>query len=327
MKDVRLQIERWVQDAPSVLATMRKLLDEQEGVQSALEAAEAVGRTLRQELQAAQAENDRLRGERSEAEAVGRSLRQELQTAQAENDQLRRERSEVADIVAEAVGKANEVLLRFQKPAAEPAGTSDSAVAAAPEAPPAPPATAPAAAVVAPAPAGGAVAAGPVAKTPTQRPTGPEPRRVLLVDDDEHFRTMVTEYLTGDRGYEVHQAASGDEALTLLPGLQPHIVLLDLMMPGGGMDTLQQIKTLAPGLCVVIVSANEDMIIVRKALALGAADYVTKPFDLDYLDAILNDLMTKDVPDRAEAGALAPADQATVAGPTARSVKGWFGRR
>jgi DNA-binding response OmpR family regulator len=61
------------------------------------------------------------------------------------------------------------------------------------------------------------------------------------------------------------------------------------MMPGmGGIGALQRIKSLYPSLCVVMVTATSDLAVARKALGIGAADYVTKPFTLDYLDCVLN---------------------------------------
>ena len=68
----------------------------------------------------------------------------------------------------------------------------------------------------------------------------------------------------------------------------PHIVLLDLTMPGmGGLEALRQIKTIAPQTCVIMVTALDDLDTARGALAQGAADYLTKPFPLRYLDSVL----------------------------------------
>ena len=98
---------------------------------------------------------------------------------------------------------------------------------------------------------------------------------------------MVATYL-GDQGYQVTLAASGEEALMLLEKSPPHLVLLDLMMPGiGGMKALQNIKAQYPDLCVLMVTGESDLSIAQEALALGATDYLKKPFDIDYLDAVL----------------------------------------
>jgi DNA-binding response OmpR family regulator len=91
-----------------------------------------------------------------------------------------------------------------------------------------------------------------------------------------------------DKGYEVLEAADGEEALARLPEYQPHIVLLDLMMQGiGGMETLRRLKAMQPEVCVIMVTAIEEIESAQTALGLGASDYVTKPFSLQYLDSVL----------------------------------------
>ena len=112
--------------------------------------------------------------------------------------------------------------------------------------------------------------------------------RVLVVDDESDFRSVLVEYL-GRRGFEVREARSGEEALTHVAEFDPHIVLLDLMMAGmGGLETLREVKTVAPRSCVIMVTAEHDLDTARGALALGATDYITKPFPFGYLDAVLD---------------------------------------
>lgn len=144
-----------------------------------------------------------------------------------------------------------------------------------------------------PRPAAGAIV--PAAVLPSEEPAERSPgRMVLVVDDNADYRSMITEYLTGIHDYEVLAAASGEEALRLLPSRQPQVVLLDLTMPGiGGMETLRQITTLRPGLCVIMVTGTEDLSIARRALLVGAADYLVKPFDLDYLGSVLKTYMAQ----------------------------------
>jgi len=122
----------------------------------------------------------------------------------------------------------------------------------------------------------------PVAKTvPSGR------RRVLVVDDEPEFRAVLVEYLQG-KGFEVLQVGGGEEALRRFGEFRPHIVLLDIMMPGlSGVETLRRIKTLQPGTAVIMVSAIEDQEAARQTLVLGAADYVAKPVDFQYLDSVL----------------------------------------
>ena len=125
------------------------------------------------------------------------------------------------------------------------------------------------------------------AKAPAAKTVPSGRRRVLVVDDEPEFRAVLVEYLQG-KGFEVLQAGGGEEALRRFPEFRPHIVLLDIMMPGlSGVETLRRIKTLQPGTAVIMVSAIEDQEAARQTLVLGAADYVAKPVDFQYLDSVL----------------------------------------
>lgn len=121
-------------------------------------------------------------------------------------------------------------------------------------------------------------------------PEAPAPRvapRILLVDDESAFRDILAEYI-GGKGFEVREASSGEDGVEQVAQFKPHIVLLDLTMAGmGGLEALRQIKTVAPRTCVIMVTALDDLDTARGALAQGAADYLTKPFPLRYLDSVL----------------------------------------
>jgi CheY-like chemotaxis protein len=109
--------------------------------------------------------------------------------------------------------------------------------------------------------------------------------RVLVVDDELEVRKMIGEHLR-ERGYEILEASDGEEALARVPEWQPQIVLLDIMMAGiGGMETLRRIKAAHPATCVIMVTAIEEIEPAHEALSLGASDYVTKPFTMQYLDS------------------------------------------
>ena len=120
------------------------------------------------------------------------------------------------------------------------------------------------------------------------KPRQAERTRVLVTDDEIEMRKMLAEHCRG-RGYEVLEAADGEEALARVPQYRPHIVLLDLLMAGmGGMEALRRIRAIAPDTRVVIVTAVEQLESARRALELGAADYLTKPFSFRELDAVLD---------------------------------------
>jgi len=107
--------------------------------------------------------------------------------------------------------------------------------------------------------------------------------KVLVVDDELEVRLVLTEFLES-RGFEVKAAESGAEALAMVDELKPHVVLLDVTMPDmDGIETLKRLAALMPGLPIIMVTANADVDVTSKLLALGAADYIPKPFDLEYL--------------------------------------------
>ena len=106
-----------------------------------------------------------------------------------------------------------------------------------------------------------------------------EHRTIAIVDDDIHIGNMVEEVLEGE-GYEVLRAYSGTEALLLLSNRKPDLILLDLMMPGlSGEEVLPKIS----GIPVIVVSAKVGIDDKVNLLLGGAADYITKPFDIKEL--------------------------------------------
>ena len=108
--------------------------------------------------------------------------------------------------------------------------------------------------------------------------------RILIVDDEQAVRDVLAEFFT-EQGYEVATADSGADALRGLPETRPDLVLLDIRMPGiDGVETLRRLRTIAPGVSVIMVTANEDVALARTTLKLGALDYVAKPFDFAYLE-------------------------------------------
>jgi len=106
----------------------------------------------------------------------------------------------------------------------------------------------------------------------------------LVVDDEPEVRRLLRDFLS-DRGYEVLLAADGLEALESLGAHRPDLVLLDIAMPEmDGVEALKQITTIDPAVRVIMVTANTDISLTSRLLALGAVDYIPKPFDLDYLE-------------------------------------------
>lgn len=106
-------------------------------------------------------------------------------------------------------------------------------------------------------------------------------KNILIVDDDIHIGDMLEETLKKD-GYCVLRAYSGTEALLYLSNSKPDLILLDLMLPGlSGEEVLSEIKDIP----VIVVSAKADIDNKVDLLLGGAADYITKPFNIKELSA------------------------------------------
>ena len=103
--------------------------------------------------------------------------------------------------------------------------------------------------------------------------------KILLVDDEPGMLRYIRTLLEVE-DYTVETASTGEEALQQVEkGLRPDLVLLDLLMPGiDGLQTLEQLRQLVPGLKVVMLSCVSDTRKVVQAIRLGAQDYLTKPF-------------------------------------------------
>ncbi len=103
----------------------------------------------------------------------------------------------------------------------------------------------------------------------------------MIIEDDVSISDMVSEALS-DEGYSVIKAYSGTEALMVLNGSKPDLILLDLMLPGlTGEELLPLIKDIP----VIVVSAKADVSDKVELLMNGAEDYITKPFNIRELAA------------------------------------------
>ena len=107
---------------------------------------------------------------------------------------------------------------------------------------------------------------------------------VLIVDDERQIRRALSLNF-GARGYQVHEAATGEAALTEVARVRPDIVLLDLGLPGmSGLTVLEALRGWTDIPIIVLTARDEE---ASKVLALdaGADDYVTKPFGMAELVA------------------------------------------
>ncbi len=102
--------------------------------------------------------------------------------------------------------------------------------------------------------------------------------RILIVDDDETVRSMLTRML-GRNGYECESAGNGAEAREALANASFDLALCDLNMPGeSGLELVEHVASAHPETATIMVTGADDSEIAEKALALGTYGYVIKPF-------------------------------------------------
>jgi two-component system cell cycle response regulator len=123
-------------------------------------------------------------------------------------------------------------------------------------------------------------------------------RRVLVVDDDEINRDLVAKALQFE-GYQVEKAPDGNAGLLKIQEWKPHLVLLDVNMPGlNGLETLARLRARDEYVSVIFVSADSRREDIIRGLDGGADDYVTKPFDvMELLARVRAQLRIKDLHD------------------------------
>jgi len=127
--------------------------------------------------------------------------------------------------------------------------------------------------------------------------------RVLIVDDEANARTALAELLR-DEGYVVEIAADGFKALPKLEELRPDVVVTDLKMPGlTGLELMEKIRERDPECVVIVMTAFGAVESAVQAMRQGAADYLTKPVNVEELSLVLKrEVERKRL--RAEAGQL-----------------------
>lgn len=107
--------------------------------------------------------------------------------------------------------------------------------------------------------------------------------KLLIVDDEEKMVKYLSKRLV-IRGYNVRTAFSGQEALAAIKKNQFDVILLDIMMPGmDGIETLKEVKTIAPTTAVILLTGHTSAKLDAEGRKWGAFDYILKPFDLNGL--------------------------------------------
>ena len=110
--------------------------------------------------------------------------------------------------------------------------------------------------------------------------------KLLIVDDELDLCSLLKEHFEEHFDGEVFTATAPREALRLLEQLQPDGMLLDINLRSrlNGFDVLSRASELSPATKVIMVTGANDFESVEQALMLGAVDYITKPFTVEYLE-------------------------------------------
>ena len=107
--------------------------------------------------------------------------------------------------------------------------------------------------------------------------------KILLVDDEVEFVSALAERLEL-RNYEVKTASNALEALGLIHGYLPDVIVLDLRIPGmDGIETLKTIKKYDPAIEVIMLTGHGDSQSVEEGMKSGAFEYIMKPVDIGEL--------------------------------------------
>jgi DNA-binding response OmpR family regulator len=114
---------------------------------------------------------------------------------------------------------------------------------------------------------------------------------ILVIDDEVEICGFLKDLLTAE-GYTVITASDPQEGLEKVEQLRPDLVLLDLKMPKmNGVEVLRRSKRLHATIPVIIMTGYGTMESAMAAMRLGAFDYITKPFDLPHLKALVKDAL------------------------------------
>jgi two-component system OmpR family response regulator len=119
--------------------------------------------------------------------------------------------------------------------------------------------------------------------------------RILVVDDEAHIVNFLRMGLTF-KGFQVATANDADTALEQIERFQPHLIILDLMLPG--MDGLELAERLQrnPDVAIIMLTARDQVLDRVKGLNVGADDYVVKPFDFEELVARIRAVARRRMP-------------------------------
>ena len=111
---------------------------------------------------------------------------------------------------------------------------------------------------------------------------------VLIIDDDPEILGIFREYFESKEGYTVETALTAEAGVAKAQLARPHLVLLDVKMPGmGGLEALKQLRRTVGAVPVLMVSGTTDLTAPSDALKHGALAFIPKPFNFQYIDHLI----------------------------------------
>ncbi len=130
--------------------------------------------------------------------------------------------------------------------------------------------------------------------------------KIFLLDDEELIASMLARSLKKD-GYKVFLETKTDDVVKKIKSIDPDIVILDIGMPErDGIDILQELITDGIDTQVVMLTADDSAETAVRAMKLGAADYLTKPFNTEEVKIVLSKIMEKESLRQEILGQIAP---------------------
>lgn len=119
--------------------------------------------------------------------------------------------------------------------------------------------------------------------------------RLLIVDDDKSLSGHLKAFFERQK-YSVEVAHDGVQAVEMMQSFHPHLMFLDIGLPGiSGIEVLKQVKAKDASVRVIMITGQAEDELMRQARVLGADDYVTKPFTLEYLSGEVLDKLHKNL--------------------------------
>ena len=108
-------------------------------------------------------------------------------------------------------------------------------------------------------------------------------KSILIIDDDKQILELLKLFAEANECSAITES-SAEKGLAMIRKQEFDMVLLDIMLPDGdGLTVLKNIQKISPGISVIMITGGNDTDLAEKCLKAGAVDYITKPFDFEYL--------------------------------------------